>query len=280
MKQLAGPSCFADWQMCWKVFKSSMIMLEAASVSALDAYEHGIKGLCDMFPHAWGIISVADDLCRSERWSRILDEYLELQEIGKAPEGFDEEFPWDVIIYDSAWGIGGQAHWWKQRVEHPANLGYQQGIQFLSATEGIPLNAMAGSKGAGRKGKDRVPDGGKSRRAAMAALPAILDKAPVLEADVDWSRRATEHCYLWAQRRCTKGQFDCPMGRIHDPPSKTDPAPRDKGAKGRGKKGAAAKAAAAAGVKPKGPAQVPPNPQSKRQRQKAERAAAKAAPHR
>ena len=230
------------------------------------------RGFAICSPTPGGSYPFADDLCRSERWANILDDYLEMDEAGKAPEGFDPELPWDVIIHNSAWGVGDQAHWWKQRVEHPANLGTQQGIQYLAATEGVPLNAVPGAKGVGKKGKEAGlgRGGGKQARAALAALPPAASAAET--GQVDWARRASEHCYLWAQRRCTKGQWDCPMGRIHDPPSRVEPSPRDtgaKGPKGRGKKGAAAKAAAAAaaagGDRPKGPAQTPPNPQSKRQ---------------
>ena len=61
-----------------------MIMFDGASVSTLDAYEEGLVGLAAMHPHTWGLVSVADDLYRSDTWELIKDEFDQ-----EKPAGYD-----------------------------------------------------------------------------------------------------------------------------------------------------------------------------------------------
>ena len=73
-RQCPGPADLQQWCRCWRVFRSSMFMLRGASIASLDAYEESIKALSAMFPHAWNLIVVADEVVRSERWERIRDD--------------------------------------------------------------------------------------------------------------------------------------------------------------------------------------------------------------
>ena len=52
-----------------------------------------------MYPHSWGMVSVADDLCRHEKCELINDEF----DMEK-PEPYDPHWPWDLAIWESAWG--------------------------------------------------------------------------------------------------------------------------------------------------------------------------------
>ena len=110
-------------------------------MGSLDAYERGIRDLCDRFPLSWGIISMVDSLCHTEQWNRLFDEYEEM----KSPP-WDPARPWDTIIYNSSYGISGAlAHWWNTRVEHPAGLQPAAARAFLAKTEGLPAAAAASS---------------------------------------------------------------------------------------------------------------------------------------
>ena len=42
---LHGPANFDDWKACWSVFKAAMLMLKAARLGPLNAYEEGIRQL-------------------------------------------------------------------------------------------------------------------------------------------------------------------------------------------------------------------------------------------
>ena len=50
--QVHGPTNLEDWQSSWWVFNAGMFILGEASVGPLDAYEEGIRNLCNMFPNA------------------------------------------------------------------------------------------------------------------------------------------------------------------------------------------------------------------------------------
>ena len=118
-KQLHGPANLQDWLLSWRVFRTAMLMHKAARVSTLDAYERGIKSLSDMYPHAWGYIVIADELCRTEQWDKLYDLFEE-----EHPSHFKEDQPWDTVIFHSVWGTitGPLSHWLRQRLEHPTGL--------------------------------------------------------------------------------------------------------------------------------------------------------------
>ena len=76
-----------------------MIMVGAASPSTLDKYARGIEELVTLSPNAWGIISVADETMRAERW-----------DICK--EGPKALPSWDEVINQMAFGFGNSpSHW-------------------------------------------------------------------------------------------------------------------------------------------------------------------------
>ena len=130
-KRLHGTTNIIDWQASWKVFKTAMLIFDAASTSALDSYEKVAVSLTRVLPSAWGIISVVDALCRTEQWDALFDVYSEVR-----PHHFDRKLPWDTIIYDSAFGVpqGPLTQWRKERVDHPAGLSIKEARSFLALT--------------------------------------------------------------------------------------------------------------------------------------------------
>ena len=75
-RMLRGPASFEAWKACWRVFRSCMLMLRAATPSALDAYKEGIRMLVTLYPGAWGVIQVADETVRGEQWDLRCEERL------------------------------------------------------------------------------------------------------------------------------------------------------------------------------------------------------------
>ena len=266
-RNLEGPVSVDDWVRSWRVFRTAMIMLEGASVGTLDAYEKGVVGLAAMYPTCWGIISVADDLCRQEKWELIKDEFDMEQ-----PRGYDPQWPWDHVILESAWGNPKSvlAHWWRTRVEHPASLPQDKAHNFLAKAEGVPLQ-MIPHRQADRDAErwvSRLTEKEKTPRLPKATLAALPDKPP--------PTKGKGECWAFLKGQCTaEGQL-CPQGRSHGSPSGGRP-PKGEGKRGKAAKAAAA-AAAAAKAQPKGKGQQAPDPNSKRSQRKAALAAGKAAP--
>ena len=150
------------------MFRAAMIMLKGSGPAALDSYEEGLRQLSALYPQAWGIIAVADDVMRSEKWERIMDEQL-----ANPTEGFDHERPWDHVIRISSFGLatGAHAHFWKLHVEAPMsrNSGGSP-VNVIRQIEGWPSGSTDGphqpqylaprakssAKGGKSKGKGKV----------------------------------------------------------------------------------------------------------------------------
>ena len=143
--QIPGPSDLERWKLGWGVFKVAMFMIKQATVASLDSHERGIEGLMNLHPGAWDLVAVADEICRSERWLRLYELYMQ-----NAPAGWDPTMPWDKVIAHSSWGQDDMmsphpfAHWWKLNVEHPAGLPRAAAQQFVAKTEGLPAQAHDG----------------------------------------------------------------------------------------------------------------------------------------
>jgi hypothetical protein len=128
-KTLAGPGNFDSWFACWEVFRAAMIMLDAASPAALDAYGQGIRELVSIYPNHWGVIVVADELMRAENWGNISEDL--------ADEGsLDTARPWNQILKLTAFGSGQKAHWWDMHVIYPCGSRSSTKINEASHLDG------------------------------------------------------------------------------------------------------------------------------------------------
>ena len=67
-----------------------------AKIATLDGYEAGIRNLMNMYPQAWDLVVVADEIVRSEGWERLHDEYAKT-----SPPNFKASMPWDCVIANS-----------------------------------------------------------------------------------------------------------------------------------------------------------------------------------
>ena len=144
-RQLRGPGSYHGWRSSWGVFRASMIMLNAASPAALDKYARGIEELVALYPQAWGVISVADESMRSERWDIL-------------KESADVDCKWEDIISDSSFGFSnGAAHWWYLHVIGPMTGGAPRGAYTTVAVlEGVgPGTVDHGEQPSGRKNNAR-----------------------------------------------------------------------------------------------------------------------------
>jgi hypothetical protein len=100
------------------VFRSSMIMLSAASPGALGDYQEGIRHLCEFFPNSWGAIATADEKMRWEHRDRLRETFTSNPPAPLTGARYNPTMPWDFIIGASAWGPPQQptAYWWDCQV--------------------------------------------------------------------------------------------------------------------------------------------------------------------
>jgi len=154
-RQLKGPGTYQGWRASWAVFRSAMVMLNAASPSALDRYARGIEELVTLYPQAWGVVSVADETMRSERWDILME--------NKATD-----YTWEDAIRDSAFGFDtSSAHWWFMHVLGPLGGGARHNpTMTVAAVEGLVpggftprLEHHPGEQPSGRKNNQKSSKG-------------------------------------------------------------------------------------------------------------------------
>jgi hypothetical protein len=165
-KLLPGPGTHEEWVASWRVFRSAMIMLSAASPGALDDYAEGIRHLTLFHPHAWSDIAVAEEKMRWEHWDRMREELVELISLGHPPIGFNPKMPWDYIIGASTYGPPSNptAYWW--------TLQLTGGLASSSSTQSV-VAALEG-----RTSAHHTVIASLTRRPGGRQQPGRSDKAP------------------------------------------------------------------------------------------------------
>ena len=101
-RMLSGPPFFEAWRACWRVFRTAMLMLDAALAGQLDEYEERVRVLCITFPGCWGIISKADELMRSGQWERVRRRIEAMILRSLYLDNLDPQMPCGAVIRDSA----------------------------------------------------------------------------------------------------------------------------------------------------------------------------------
>ena len=194
-RMLKGPSSYEAWRGSLKVFRSAMLMLEAARPSTLDGYEEGVRQLSLLFPQGWGTIATVEETVRAEQWD-ILREQIP----ANTPAGYDADMPWDFVIAQSTYGVPGaiKAHFWEMRVVLPLLRGASAGSAAATSAqmEGAPPvfeNQVVHRPP--RAQPKRGKGGQKGQR------PPPTQTGPIQ--------------YCWAWNRDGNCQRPCPQGRVH-----------------------------------------------------------------
>ena len=134
-RMLSGPATFEAWMASWELFKTSLICLGGATPGALDRYATGLRTLVTLYPNAWGVILVADETMRSERWDLVLADARR-----KRP---DFHTPWNFVLRETAFSAeGSHAHWWFTHVTGPLQAaGHAGALGLVQALEGSSWSA-------------------------------------------------------------------------------------------------------------------------------------------
>ena len=75
-----------------------MLILDASTERRLDAWERQIEHLHKLYPDDWGIISMAEEANRDERWVDYREEIEDAMEEGRPPKYFEHR-PWASAIF-------------------------------------------------------------------------------------------------------------------------------------------------------------------------------------
>ena len=206
-RMLRGPSGYAAWRASWRVFRTAMVSLDAATPGALDFYQEGIRVLAETYPHAWGIIARADEAMRSEQWELLHEELWPTAPV----RGI-----WSAILKASAYGEGSRRqHWWFSHViavatspemlataDHSVDV--VEGIDSAGAEQPSKTRRAPGSRG-GRRAAQSRPD---THAPPPASGPSALPPPPKPAG----AGTQAEVCNNWNRGGC---KDRCPHKRSH-----------------------------------------------------------------
>ena len=245
-RRIKMPPSFVEWRMCWRVFRSIMLILDACPPGPLDAYEKLICELNTTFPGRWGIIATADDAMRNEEWTNYREEIREQVEAGYPPMEYDATRVWAAVVKRGA----EDRNYWEDHVEKPINnspnadaaavLATLQHSDFLPATNvdvyaditgrergpGGPYDPRPqpswapGAPNGGRPMKQIIgaPGGGRPQHPHAIAGQQLAVAGPGWNDTLADGRHANYDgelfCWAWCanSRGCV---HPCPKGKIH-----------------------------------------------------------------
>eukprot|EP00435_Cladocopium_sp_Y103_P021718 s553_g5.t1 len=142
-RELPGPSNFTLWRTCYRLLRTSLIMLDAVGLAALHSYEMHLERLARLYPSAWHLLYSADEVARSAQSNRIRARILLDLKMGKsAPEGFDTSRPWDYVFA----ALPKDDAFWQAQVHGPALAWIAGGSRGTPRTpaEQLAANFMQG----------------------------------------------------------------------------------------------------------------------------------------
>ena len=169
-RALRGPSSFAQWDSCWQVYATALIMLDVASPGALKSYYQGFRKLYQAFPNCWGTLVGLEEQMRAEEWNRIRQEIAE--GITSPPADYDVAKPWLTIIPSSRpfFTLGPRQDWWNERI-----MVLERSARNHRAT---PIDSVLPGVLPSMLGQSAIPELVGSSSASSSAAPAVPPPHP------------------------------------------------------------------------------------------------------
>lgn len=158
VREMPGPQNMLQWLSSWKVYKVALIMLDIASLAALQLYEKTIERLVLQWPKCWHLIALADDKGRAERLEKIRRRLAVEDDAGRAvPPDWNKDKPWTTCFRTLAL----DDEFWNEQVRHPAAAWLASGGRgaALAPAEQISLTHVPGGLEALEVDKEETTDG-------------------------------------------------------------------------------------------------------------------------
>ena len=120
--EMAGPMTYDQWEACFMVFRSAMVMLEFASPSSLDGYRDHVRQYSTRFgTQCWALTYQTDTRARREHAERLRrranTELTALDAIG-VKGAYNPKRPWEYVFRQ----LPVEFAFWKRELEDPALL--------------------------------------------------------------------------------------------------------------------------------------------------------------
>ena len=197
-REQPGPSDFHRWYEAWKVFRTGMLLLEAADAERLDAYAEHIRSFVTQFTdEAWWIIAKADHHLRSEHLDRLRRELRK-----EVQYGFTEAKPWSACFAKAV----KDSEFWHKELITPATL-------FLARVKKSDTPSASHQATPGRE-----PNKQPTKKARAQRRYTGEDKSAKNDEGVyTHNRRGVEICRLYGLGKCGSkaAQGKCRNNRSH-----------------------------------------------------------------
>ena len=125
--EMAGPMTFEQWESCYRVSRTAIVMLRVARPSARDSYLDHVKQYHMRYSHeCWAVLYQTDTRARRELAERIRRRgRIKYDEVAAAtPETqrvaytYDPQIPWDFVFRK----LPKKFAFWKRELEDPARM--------------------------------------------------------------------------------------------------------------------------------------------------------------
>lgn len=163
--ELFGPSDFESWDACYRVWRTGMLMLGAASLSTLESYREQVALYSRRYGRdSWVVIYQADVRARLEHLERMRRAGEARHRALTAAPGtpvaggddriFDPAMPWDWSLR----ALVGDTAFWRRELEEPALLVLARAARLSAVVEGdAPVERPAAPQGAHTKAPRATP---------------------------------------------------------------------------------------------------------------------------
>ena len=202
-RELPGPPTFEEWFNVFRCYRTTFLLLEAASAERLDGYCEHIRQFHLKFGRqCWDIIYMADTRMRGEEFERLR------RKLHASPaHGYREAAPWSSVFAQAV----KEDSFWTNEVVTPATLRLSQ-----SRSNPIPDSPPRNPGGPGRV----EPGSASDRKGAKRKRYEGDDQSQHDGKIYTHNRRGTEVCKLWNDGKCggDKPQSKCaakPKPRSH-----------------------------------------------------------------
>jgi hypothetical protein len=142
-KELPGPSGIDQWRASFRVYRTALLMLQAATMATAVAYEAFIEKLDRLYKGCWHLIVQADELARSEHMLRLkVSTEMDIALGGKAPPMWNPDNPWEALFRK----LLKDSDFWAEQVHLPANAWLAHGSKgkLLTPSEAFAESSIQG----------------------------------------------------------------------------------------------------------------------------------------
>ena len=113
-REQPGPASYHAWHRCWRVYRATMLLLEACDSERLDNYAETIRNFVTQFgDETWFLIARADAHMRSEQMER-----LRRQLRSNPDHGYTDANPWSACFMAAC----KDHEFWARELSTPATL--------------------------------------------------------------------------------------------------------------------------------------------------------------